>query len=230
MTRVSLSGGSPVAHPSTERREGVPVVVSGCRVLGRALARVVLGLHVTGTEHVPASGPVVLAGNHSGILDGPLLYFFCPRPTVVLAKSEMFVGRWTTVLAWLGLVPVRRGRPDRAAMQRGLAVLSRGGVLCVFPEGTRGTGDLSTVSDGAGWFALRTGASVVPVAVTGTSYALPRGRAVPRLRAPVTVAFGPPLTVHADGDPRSRSTVRAASEQLRRGLVEHLRSSAEAAR
>ena len=199
-----------------------PPVVTGVRLAGTALARTVLSLRVEGAEHVPATGPVLLAGNHSGILDGPLVFFVSPRPATLLTKSEVFVGFWARACGWLGLIPVHRGAPDRAALRAGLAHLRSGGALGVFPEGTRGSGQFDTVADGLAYLALRSGAAVVPIAVHGTGAALPRGRKVPRLRAPVRVVFGPPVPVDVPGDPRARATVRAAAEQLREGLVAHL--------
>lgn len=179
-------------------------------------------LEVTGAEHVPPTGPVLLAGNHSGLLDGPLVFLLAPRPPVLFTKSEMFVGVGARVFGWLGCIPVHRGQPDRTALQAGLRALTSGQALGVFPEGTRGTGSLEQVADGLAYLALRSGAPVVPIAVTGTSVALPRGTWRPRLRTPVRVAFGPPVPLSVAGDPRARSTVRAAAEQLRLALVEHL--------
>lgn len=215
---------APVA-PARRAATGTvkPPVVAGVRLLGRALARTLLRLRVEGTGHVPASGPVLLAGNHAGILDGPLVFFLAPRPATLLTKSEVFVGVWARACGWLGLIPVHRGAADRAALKAGLAHLERGGLLGVFPEGTRGSGSFDAVTDGLAYLALRSGAPVVPIAVHGSAAALPRGRVLPRLRAPVTVAFGVPVPLQVSGDPRARSTVHAAAEQLRHGLLDHLR-------
>jgi 1-acyl-sn-glycerol-3-phosphate acyltransferase len=202
-------------------------VVAAVRAFGAGLARVVLRVEVVGRHHVPSSGPVLLAGNHSGILDGPLVFFLAPRPPVLLAKSEIFVRGFERPLGWLGMVPVHRGAADRAALHAALAELRAGGVVGVFPEGSRGTGALETVNDGLAYLALRSGAPVVPLAVTGTAAALPKGKVVPRFRSPVRVAFGAPLTLDVPGDARSRRTVRAAAEQLRTALVDHLRIATE---
>lgn len=198
--------------------------MSAVRRLGVVLARALFRLQIRGIDHVPRTGPVLLAGNHSGILDGPLVFFLAPRPAVLLTKSEVFVGIWARPMGWLGLVPVHRGAVDRAALKAGLAELQEGGVVGVFPEGTRGTGAFEQISDGLAYLALRSGAAVVPVAVTGTAAALPRGRVVPRLRAPVTVTFGGPVRLDVEGDPRARRTVSLAAERLRIALVEHLRT------
>lgn len=211
---------------ATGRRK--PWLVAASRPLGQLLFRSAFRLTVVGAEHLPAAGPVLLAGNHTGFLDGPLVFAVSPRSATFLAKSELFVGPLARALGWLGQVPVHRGRPDRAALRTGLSVLTAGGVLGVFPEGTRGAGTFDEVSDGLAYLALRSGAPVVPVVVLGTAAALPKGARLPRLRSPVTVVFGPPLQVRVEGDPRARRTVSAAAEQLRLALVAHLRSAAGA--
>lgn len=217
-----------VVPPATARRRATgtlkPPVRTAVRAAGTALAHGVLRLSVEGAHHVPAQGPVLLAGNHSGILDGPLVFFVSPRPASLLTKSEVFVGFWARACGWLGLIPVHRGQADRAALQAGLAHLAGGGALGVFPEGTRGSGGFDQITDGLAYLALRSGAPVVPIAVIGTGDALPKGRAVPRLRAPVRVVFGPPVVVEPTGDPRARRTVRDAAEQLRLALLAHLQS------
>ena len=216
---------------STRRRRATgrtrPAVIGLCRLVGRGVARLLFRLEVHGAEHVPTSGPVLLAGNHSGFVDGPLVFLVTPRRAALLAKSEIFVGPGALVFGWLGLVPVHRGLADREALRAGLAVLSGGGALGVFPEGTRGSGQLEQVNDGLAYLALRSQAAVVPIAVVGTAAAWPHGARVPRLRAPVRVVFGPAVRVEAAGDPRSRRTVAAAAEQLRVALVAHLRAAAE---
>ncbi len=218
--------------PSTRRRargQRHAWLVRATRPFGVVLFHALFRLTVRGSEYVPAQGAVLLAGNHTGFLDGPLVYAVSPRPASFLAKSELFVGPLARALGWLGQIPVHRGRPDRAALRTGLDVLRSGGALGVFPEGTRGSGMLQDVNDGLAYLALRSGAPVVPLAVLGTAEALPKGRRLPRLRAPVQVVFGPPVTVGVEGDPRARRTVRAAAEQLRLALVAHLDLSVEQA-
>ena len=220
-----------VVPPATARRRATgtlkPPVRTGVRLLGNGLARALLSVTVEGREHVPPSGPVLLAGNHSGLLDGPLVFFVSPRPPSLLTKSEVFVGVWARFFGWLGLIPVHRGQADRAALQAGLAHLAAGGALGVFPEGTRGSGGFDSITDGLAYLALRSGAPVVPIAVTGTGVALPKGTAMLKLRAPVRIVFGPPVSVDVEGDPRARRTVRAAAEQLRLALLDHLHRSTE---
>lgn len=216
-----MSGSAP---PVRRRASGrpKPLVIEVCRSLTAGLAATVFDLRVDGAAQVPACGPVLLAGNHAGFVDGPLVFALSPRRAALLAKSELFTRWGARPLGWLGQIPVHRGEPDRNALRAGLATLRAGGVLGVFPEGTRGAGELEEVTDGLAYLALRSGAPVVPVAVAGTAAAWPRGRPLPRPGAPVRVSFGRPVQVTVDGDPRARRTVRTAAEQLRLALLDHL--------
>ncbi len=209
-----------VRRRATGRRKAW--LVAACRVVGQGVAHVVFRLEVQGAQHVPRTGPVLLAGNHSGFVDGPLVFLVTPRPVSLLAKAEIFAGAGARLFGWLGLVPVHRGVADRDALKQGLAILGGGGALGVFPEGRRSSGTFEEMTDGVAYLALRSGASVVPIAVVGTAQAWPKGSPFPRLRSPVTVVYGPPVALRVEGDPRSRRTVRTAAEQLRLALVEHL--------
>jgi len=188
------------------------------------LLRAVFRVRVLGAEHLPHTGPVLVAGNHTGFLDGPIVYMMLPRASAFLVKSELYSGPWARVLAFARQIPVRRGTPDRTALRRGLEVLAAGGVLGVFPEGTRGEGRLESVQHGIGYLALRAGCPVVPVVCLGTAAALPKGKVLPRFRAPVDVVFGPPFHIEVNGDPRARSTIADAAEQVRGHLLAHLDS------
>jgi len=205
-------------------RETVPLAI--VRRLVALLLRAIFRLRVLGLDHLPRSGPVLLAGNHTGFLDGPIVFMMLPRPAMFLVKSELYAGPWAKVLAFARQIPVRRGAPDRTALTRALGVLEGGGVLGVFPEGTRGEGKLETIQHGIGYLALRSGCLVVPVVCTGTADALPKGRLLPRWRTPVDVVFGPPFRIDVEGNPRARSTVAAAAEQVRQHLLALLEATA----
>lgn len=203
-------------------REGPALAL--VRRIAAALLRLLFRLRITGLENLPATGPVLLAGNHTGFLDGPIVFIMLPRPSAFIVKSELYDGPFRRVLEFARQIPVRRGAPDRTALQRALAVLEHGGVLGMFPEGTRGEGRLESVQHGIGYLALRAGCPVVPVACVGTAAALPKGRRLPRWRTRIDITFGPAFTVTVDGPPRARSTVAAAAEQVRQRLRDHLDS------
>ena len=202
--------------------ESIPLFVS--RRLAQWALRLTFRLRVIGLEHVPRSGPVLVAGNHTGFLDGPVVMITLPRPAAILIKSEIYHPPLSLVLDFAHQIPVHRGTPDRTALTAGLRVLRSGGVLGMFPEGTRGTGQLAAIQHGIGYLALHGSCPVVPVVCQGTAAALPKGKILPRWRAPIRVIFGPAFTVDVDGDPRARTTIAAATEQVRLGLLRHLES------
>jgi 1-acyl-sn-glycerol-3-phosphate acyltransferase len=197
------------------------------KVIVRGLIRLILDLRVRHPDRVPSSGPVLLAGNHRGALDGPLVAAFVPRPASFLAKSELFRGWTVRPLGWFGQIPVDRGRADREALRRAVAVLERGDVLGMFPEGTRGAGELESVQHGIAYVALRVpGVPIVPVACLGTERALPKGAKLPRWRSRVDIVFGEPFTVTAPANPRARSAVAHAAEEIRQALKAHVEQAA----
>jgi 1-acyl-sn-glycerol-3-phosphate acyltransferase len=209
-------------------RQAVLPVTQESAVFGFARRRVAdavrlaFRVRIVGLDRLPASGPVLLAGNHTGFLDGPIVLILLPRPSVFLVKSELYGGPWTPVLNWARQIPVHRGRPDRTALGRGVDVLAQGGVLGVFPEGTRGTGTLESVQHGIGYLALKAGCPILPVAVLGGADALPKGGLLPRFGARIDIVFGEPFHLDVDGDARARRTIGLAAEQIRLRLVAHL--------
>lgn len=146
---------------------------------------------VLGAWRVPASGPVILAVNHAHNLDGPMLMGTAPRPVHFLIKKEAFVGPLDPFLRGIGQLKVDRASTDRTAITQALDVLSEGGVLGIFPEGTRGEGDFASLRAGLAYFAVRSGAPIVPVAVLGSSERQGRLiRGLPPLRSRIDVVFG----------------------------------------
>jgi 1-acyl-sn-glycerol-3-phosphate acyltransferase len=141
--------------------------------LGRTLFKGVLfplyQYKIIGLENFPAEGGVLLCANHISNLDPPLVGVTSPRPIHYMAKDELFkapvLGK---LLPSVNAFPVKRGLSDREALRKGLSVLKEGGVLGLFPEGTRSkTGELGKGLAGAGFFALRSQAQVVPCAIIG---------------------------------------------------------------
>jgi 1-acyl-sn-glycerol-3-phosphate acyltransferase len=172
-------------------------------------------LQSVGRHHVPAAGPVLLVANHLSVLDPPLVGAAADRELSFLAKAELFsVPLFGRLIRALNARPVRREGADAAALREALRTLAEGRALLVFPEGTRGAeGELRPAKAGAGMLAVLSGAAVVPVYIAGSGRAWPKGRRWPR-RAPVTVTFGPPLSVAGDAGPSRKERYAEASRVM----------------
>jgi len=177
-------------------------------VVIRGLAKVVLWtwfrVRVTGAEHIPDGG-VIVAPNHKNFLDPFFIGIAARRRVRFMAKIELYKGPLGWLFLRLGAFPVRRGEADTEALDTAAAILSGGGLVVVFPEGTRvqERDALGAPRHGAGRLAIDTGVPIVPAAITGTSH-LWRG-ALPKLRR-VQIAFLPavePAPPAAGHDPAS---------------------------
>lgn len=178
---------------------------------------------VLGAWRVPASGPVILAVNHSHMIDGPMLMGTAPRPVHFLIKKEAFVGPLDPFLLGIGQLKVDRTSADRTAITNALGVLAGGGVLGIFPEGTRGEGDFASLRAGLAYFAVRSGAPIVPVAVLGSTER--RGRlirALPPLRSRVDVVFGDAFAAGDGSGRRTRKAMDEATVRIQERLTAHL--------
>ncbi|MGW0558893.1 lysophospholipid acyltransferase family protein [Streptomyces sp. NPDC002926] len=208
---------------------GRPVTVSSEK--GAAIGRRIgIGLmyglwkpRVLGAWQVPAAGPVILAVNHSHNIDGPMLMGTAPRPVHFLIKKEAFIGPLDPFLLGIGQLKVDRSTADRTAITNALGVLENGGVLGIFPEGTRGEGDFASLRAGLAYFALRSGAPIVPVAVLGSTER--RGRlikALPPLRSKVDVVFGEAFEAGDGSGQRTRKALDDATVRIQGRLTAHL--------
>jgi 1-acyl-sn-glycerol-3-phosphate acyltransferase len=176
-------------------------------------------VHLHHRDRIPPRGAVVVIANHSALVDGPLLFGLLGRRAVFWVKQEMFSGLAGVLLRLIGQLPVRRGEVDRRPLTAAVAVLRGEGLIGVFPEGTRGRGDVAAAEHGATWLARTSGARVLPVAFRGTRR--PDGTRR-RFRPRVDVVVGEPVTVPAGG---GRAGLTAATETLRTelaGLVREL--------
>jgi 1-acyl-sn-glycerol-3-phosphate acyltransferase len=187
------------------------------------LVKKVVGLRVEGAEHVPPSGPLLLASNHLSITDSTFLPMAVARKVTFMAKAEYFTGRGPAgrFVSWFmsrdGQVAVDRDdtRAAVASLDTCLEVLRRGDAFAIYPEGTRSPdGRLYRGRTGVAWLALKSGAPVVPVAMFGTDRVLPPGRVIPR-PARVRVVFGKPVQLAAIAtDPENARERRAATEAI----------------
>ena len=125
---------------------------------------------VVGKENVPLEGPLILASNHLNNADPPMVALAVPRRPTFMAKQEMI--KWPIIgpaFRIYGAFPVRRGEADLSALRTATEIVNSGAMLVMFPEGTRSrTGGLTKGHPGTALVALRTGAPVLPVAITGS--------------------------------------------------------------
>lgn len=192
------------------------VIGPALRLLGRP--------RVTGLEHVPASGPAILASNHLSVIDSMYLPLVIPRPLVFPAKAEYFSARgplgriWAAYLRSTNQLAMDRGdtRSAQATLEAAAEILRRGDLFGFYPEGTRSPdGRLYRGRAGLGWLALNTGAPVIPVAMVGTRKMLPPGAPLPRPTR-VEVKLGKPMEfAHLVGDPPGRARRTIADEVMR---------------
>ncbi len=193
--------------------------------LGRLSVRVALrryDVHVAGEENVPAAGPVILASNHIGYIDGPVVFGLSPRPVHTLVKTEMFTGRLGFGLTSVGQIPVERHTNDLLAVKRCLRVLHDQRVVAVFPEGARGRGDVQVCQGGAAYLALVSGAPIVPVACLGTRDDGASTSSWPHEGARIDVVFGEPVLLGAVAWPRKKKEVAAATTVVHDALAGHV--------
>ena len=185
-----------------------PMMYRAVHTVVRPTVRALWRPTVTGLEHVPRSGAVILASNHLSFVDSVVIPVVAPRTVVFLAKSDYFTGtgvRGALQRAWfegLGMLPVDREdtRAAIASLDTALEVLGRGEAFGIYPEGTRSRdGRLYRGRTGVAHLALTAGCPVVPVALSGTQDIQPVGSRLPRL-ASVTVRFGPPIEVAGEYD------------------------------
>ena len=179
-------------------------------------------VRVHGAEHVPATGPVIFVSNHVGVVDGPLLAIFAPRPVHALTKQEMFAGPLGGFLRATGQIRLDRFHTDPAAVKACLRVLRDGNAVGIFPEGRRGSGELDRFHRGAAYFALASGAPVVPVVMFGTREPGGHSNSLPARGGVVDIVFGAATTLPATAWPRTREQVDRASTFLREQMLVHL--------
>ncbi|MGA9871025.1 MAG: lysophospholipid acyltransferase family protein [Rhodococcus sp. (in: high G+C Gram-positive bacteria)] len=190
------------------------------RMLGRP--------RIEGAEHLPATGPVILAGNHLTVVDSFFLVLVVPRRVRFIAKSEYFTGKGIKgrLISWFytsaGQVPVDRsgsgaGEPALDAARK---ILADNAVWAIYPEGTRSPdGRLYKGKTGMARVALETGAPVVPVVMFGTEKFNPVGSRMWR-PAKIVVRFGEPIDFSRyEGFSEHRAIVRSATDEVMYSLM-----------
>ncbi len=189
------------------------------KIILTPLLRIFYRVRVEGQDHLPKSGPVILAANHRSFLDSIFIPMIVRRRVTFVAKAEYFDDPKT---AWffraVGQIPIRRegGSASEGALAAARGVLEGGGVFGIYPEGTRTRdGYLHKGKTGVARLALSTGAPIVPVGLIGTDECQPTDAKLPRLFRKVTIRFGPPLAMgHYVGREDDRLVLRQITDEL----------------
>lgn len=196
-----------------------PVEARFYRLVSRTMALVLWTFgrwHVCGARRMPASGPLIVVSNHLNLADPPLLAASLPRRIHFMAKQELFdvpVGGFFVGL--FGAFPVRRFEADLKALRTAQRLLEAGEVVGMFPEGHRSeAASMIRAHPGTALLALRSGAPVLPVAITGTEGV--RSWRILLLRPRITVAVGEPFVLLREGRVTSERVAEATDEIMRR--------------
>ncbi|MCU1637346.1 MAG: 1-acyl-sn-glycerol-3-phosphate acyltransferase [Cryobacterium sp.] len=187
---------------------------------------ILLGLFrpwIVGLEKIPKEGGVILASNHLSFIDSVFLPLVVPRRVSFLAKSEYFTGKgikgWATraFFTATGQLPIDRsgGKASEDSLNTGLRVLGGGGVLGIYPEGTRSPdARLYRGRTGVARMVLEAGVPIVPVAMIDTEKAMPTGTRLPRVRR-VGIIIGDPLDFSRfEGMEGDRFVLRSVTDEL----------------
>lgn len=174
--------------------------------------KVVYRMKVVGKENIPNEGPIIICGNHRTFLDPPLIEVTCGRYTRFLAKEELTKSKF---LAFLGIVfdaiLVKRDSKEVTAIKESLKTLKNGQCLALFPEGTRnGLAKGEEVKDGAAFFALRSGAKVVPCGIKGGT----------KGDWKVTITYGKPLDFSKYKGSKDKEVLENVTEEIMSNIIE----------
>jgi 1-acyl-sn-glycerol-3-phosphate acyltransferase len=171
-------------------------------------------------SNVPSYGPVILAANHIGWLDGPVLILRSPRPAHALVKHELYAGATARLLKAAAQIPVNRTGADVGALRTAAEAVLAGQVVAIYPEGRRGAGEFKSIKGGVAWLALVTGAPVVPVSIFGTRVAGGDKESRPPKGATIDLVFGEAISFERVMWPRNAADITECTEQI----VQHLRA------
>jgi 1-acyl-sn-glycerol-3-phosphate acyltransferase len=178
---------------------------------------------VTGLENVPRTGPIIVVCNHLSFVDSIFLPLMIDRQMAFLAKSDYFTGKG--IKGWLvrffmtsaGQLPIDRtgGKASEASLNAGLQILAEGGVLAIYPEGTRSPdGRMYRGRTGVARMILEAHVPVIPAAVIGTEKVMPLGSTIPKVHR-VGVVIGKPLDFSRfEGMESDRFVLRSITDEI----------------
>jgi 1-acyl-sn-glycerol-3-phosphate acyltransferase len=183
------------------------------RIIARFLFKILTRTAIKGMEHYPTGGPLIVVGNHTGVLEVVMMAAFSPRQVEFMGSvdipHESFIA---VVIDAYSAIPVQRGSVSRKAMQTGLDVLRQGGVIGVFPEGGIWEPAIRKAQTGVSWLSFHGQAPVLPIGFSSMQGALTKAFSFkfPRLEMNVGELIRPVQVVH--GTPRKQQLQEAAQQ------------------
>lgn len=173
--------------------------------------RIAHRVKIEGREDIPKDGAVIFCGNHRTFLDPPLIVVTAKREVHFLAKEELYKNPFLAFLGWaFDAIKVKRDAKDINAVKTSLKYLKKGECIALFPEGTRnGLAKGEKVKDGAAFFALRTGAKVVPIGISGKTGHFSK----------VTIKYGKPLDYNKY---KNAEDEKKALEEITEDIMKHI--------
>ena len=173
--------------------------------------RIAHRVKIEGREDIPKDGAVIFCGNHRTFLDPPLIVVTAKREVHFLAKEELYKNPFLAFLGWaFDAIKVKRDAKDINAVKSSLKYLKKGECIALFPEGTRnGLAKGEKVKDGAAFFALRTGAKVVPIGISGKTGHFSK----------VTIKYGKPLDY---SNYKNTEDEKKALEEITEDIMKHI--------
>jgi len=177
-------------------------------------------MELAGTEHLPSADGAILCPNHLSFFDSVFMALLLDRPVHFIGKAE-YLDRWATrhVFPAMGMIPIDRDNGAKAivSLASAASILEQGGLLCIYPEGTRSRdGLLHRGHTGAARLAAAVGCPIIPVGIVGTAEIQPPDVVMPRLGLRCSISIGAPIPAPAP----DRRSVRAATDTVMARIAE----------
>ena len=169
-------------------------------------------LEINGGENIPKEGPLIFCGNHRSYIDPPLIVATAKRDIKFLAKEELYKNKFLAFLGWaFEAIPVKRDEKDIAAIKSSLKDLKEGKCIALFPEGTRnGLEKGEKVKDGVAFFAVRSGAKVIPCGIKGGTKELRK----------LTINYGKPLDYSEYKGSKDKDVLDKITKEIMDNIIE----------
>ncbi|MBR3255047.1 MAG: 1-acyl-sn-glycerol-3-phosphate acyltransferase [Clostridia bacterium] len=167
---------------------------------------------IVGLENVPKEGPIIFAGNHKSFLDAPLIVVTAKRDMRFLAKEELAHNPFFRFLGWtFEAIMVKRDNSDIGPVKESLKTLKEGKCIALFPEGTRkGLAKGEKVKDGVAFFAVRSGAKVIPCGINGGE----------KGNKKVTITYGKPLDYSIYKGSKDKEVLDKVTNEIMNSILE----------